>query len=144
MVALLTAPSLSSAHAGVHTATSGCVARGFDDGCLSPWTCRVVRSALTGDGSVSSHPKGLVRQMGSGQVFSMTLNDLLAQILQLPPDQRMQLIADIWDSLDPATAAPLTPALVAELSRREAEADADPSAGISWTDIKRELQAKLL
>ena len=74
----------------------------------------------------------------------MTLNDLLAQILQLPPDQRMQLIADIWDSLDPATAAPLTPALVAELSRREAEADADPSAGISWTDIKRELQAKLL
>jgi putative addiction module component (TIGR02574 family) len=81
--------------------------------------------------------------MGSGQVFSMTPNDLLTQILQLPPDQRMQLIADIWDSLDPTTAAPLTPALAAELDRREAEADADPSAGSSWTDIKRELQAKL-
>jgi len=129
---------------GAHTATSGCVARGFDDGRLSTWTYRVVRSALTGDGSVRSHPKGLVRQMGSGQVLSMTPNHLLTQILQLPPDQRMQLIADIWDSLDPATAAPLTPALAAELDRREAEADADPSAGSSWTDIKRELQAKLL
>ena len=73
----------------------------------------------------------------------MTSKALLAQILQLPPDQRMQLISDIRDSLDPATAAPLTPALVAELDRREAEADADPSAGTAWADIRSELQRKL-
>lgn len=92
---------------------------------------------------MSSHSEGLVRPMGSGQLHFMTSSALLAQILQLPPDQRMQLIADVWDSLDPATAAPLTPALVAELDRREAKADADPSAGTPWIVIRSELQRKL-
>ena len=45
----------------------------------------------------------------------------------------------LWDSLDPAAAAPLT----AELARREAEADADPDAGIPWDALRDELQARL-
>ncbi len=49
----------------------------------------------------------------------------------------------LWDSLDPAAAAPITPALAAELDRREADADTDPSAGTSWADVKRELERKL-
>ncbi len=73
----------------------------------------------------------------------MTSSALLSQILQLPPDQRVRLIAAIWDSLDAATAAPLTPGLIAELDRREAEADADPSAGTAWADIRKKLQEKL-
>jgi putative addiction module component (TIGR02574 family) len=92
---------------------------------------------------MSPRPEGLVRQKGTGQVFFMTSNALLAQILQLPPDERMKLVAEIWDSLDPATAAPMTAALAAELDRREAAADADPSAGVPWSHLKRDLQAKL-
>lgn len=49
----------------------------------------------------------------------------------------------LWDSLDPATAAPITKRLAAELDRREAEADADPEAGQPWPEIKQDLLRKL-
>jgi len=61
---------------------------------------------------------------------------------QLTAQERVELIGYLWDSLDPATAAPITPALAAELDRREAEADADPEAGQPWSEIKTELAGK--
>jgi putative addiction module component (TIGR02574 family) len=62
---------------------------------------------------------------------------------ELTAQQRVELIGQLWDSLDPAAAAPITNALAAELDRREAEADADPDAGELWLDIKSELAKKL-
>ena len=47
----------------------------------------------------------------------------------------------LWDSLDPAAAAPLTPSRTADLDRRETEADADPDAGVPWAAFRDELQA---
>jgi putative addiction module component (TIGR02574 family) len=64
---------------------------------------------------------------------SIVLDDLTAE-------ERIALIGELWDSLDSATAAPITPALAAELSRREAEADTDPAAGESWPEIKADLR----
>lgn len=64
------------------------------------------------------------------------LNDLTAE-------ERIELIGKLWDSLDPAAAAPITPALAAELDRREAEADAAPEAGEPWSQIRDELRKKL-
>jgi len=61
----------------------------------------------------------------------------------LSVEERIALMGRLWDSLDPAAAAPITPALAAELKRREAEADADPAAGSSWPDLKAKLQGKL-
>ena len=61
----------------------------------------------------------------------------------LTADERIELMGRLWDSLDPAAAAPITPALAAELTRREAEADADPAAGSAWSDIRSELRDKL-
>ena len=61
----------------------------------------------------------------------------------LTADERIALMGRLWDSLDPAAAAPMTKALAAELDRREAEADRQPSAGESWATIKRELAKKL-
>jgi putative addiction module component (TIGR02574 family) len=52
-------------------------------------------------------------------------------------------IGKLWDSLDPAVAAPITPALAAELDRREAEADAAPEAGDAWPEIRDALRKKL-
>ena len=49
---------------------------------------------------------------------SATLESLTAQ-------ERIALIGRLWDSLDAAVAAPLSPALAAELDRREAESVAN-------------------
>jgi putative addiction module component (TIGR02574 family) len=62
---------------------------------------------------------------------------------ELTAEERIDLIGKLWDSLDAAAAAPITPALAAELNRREAEADGAPDTGESWPDIKDELRKKL-
>lgn len=67
---------------------------------------------------------------------TIAVDDLTAQ-------ERMELIGRLWDSLDPAAAAPLTPALAAELDRREADADAAPEAGEPWPELRDELRTKL-
>ena len=61
----------------------------------------------------------------------------------LTAQERIVLMGRLWDSLDAAAAAPLSPALVDELVRREADADADPDAGISWDALRDELRARL-
>ena len=61
----------------------------------------------------------------------------------LTAEERIELIGKLWDSLDPAVAAPITPALAAELDRREAEADAAPDAGDAWSEIRDALRKKL-
>ena len=61
----------------------------------------------------------------------------------LTAEERIELIGKLWDSLDPALAAPITPALAAELDRREAEADAEPDAGDVWPDVRDDLRKKL-
>ncbi|MDQ7858551.1 MAG: addiction module protein [Armatimonadota bacterium] len=61
----------------------------------------------------------------------------------LTAEERIDLIGKLWDSLDPAVAAPITPALAAELDRREAEADAAPDAGDAWSEIRDDLRKKL-
>lgn len=67
---------------------------------------------------------------------SQTLESLTAE-------ERIALIGRLWDSLDPVAAAPVTPALADELTRREAEADADPDAGIPWAALRDELGARI-
>lgn len=67
---------------------------------------------------------------------SQTLESLTAE-------ERIALIGRLWDSLDPAAAAPLTPSLAADLDRRETEADADPDAGVPWAAFRDELQARI-
>lgn len=62
---------------------------------------------------------------------------------ELSAEERIKLMGQLWDSLDPSVAAPITPALAAELERREHEADANPSAGESWSGIERDLAKKL-
>jgi len=62
---------------------------------------------------------------------------------ELTAQERIDLIGKLWDSLDAAAAAPITPALAVELDRREAEADGAPEAGEAWPDIRGELRKKL-
>jgi putative addiction module component (TIGR02574 family) len=73
----------------------------------------------------------------------LSMVDRSEALESLTAQERIALIGRLWDSLDPAAAAPLSSALAAELDRREAEADADPDAGIPWTALRDELRARL-
>ena len=61
----------------------------------------------------------------------------------LSAEERIELMGRLWESLDPAAAAPISAALAAELDRREAEADGNPAAGHSWPELRDELRGKL-
>ena len=66
---------------------------------------------------------------------------------RLSVDERLQLVGDIWDSIaEEAHTAPevlpLTNAQKAELERRVAEYDADPSTGVPMDDALKGVRAK--
>ncbi len=56
----------------------------------------------------------------------------LISVDDLTAEERIELMGTLWDGLDRVLAAPITPALAAELDRREAEADTTPDAGDAW------------
>lgn len=67
----------------------------------------------------------------------------LISVDDLTAEERIELMGTLWDGLDRALAAPITPALAAELDRREAEADTAPDAGDAWSAIRDGLRRKL-
>ena len=55
----------------------------------------------------------------------------------LSPNERLELIDALWESLDAASIPP-TAAQEEELDRRIATADADLPASVPWDDIRAE------
>ena len=71
----------------------------------------------------------------------MTPSALLSQILQLPPEQRLQLVEDIWDSLAHSeSSVPVPDWHRVELDRRLA--DQSEQATLSWDDVQRSLKPR--
>jgi putative addiction module component (TIGR02574 family) len=63
-----------------------------------------------------------------------------AQLLELPPAERLQLVEALWDSLtEVPEAVPLSDDVREELDRRLAAYYADPSSARPWDEIKAEL-----
>jgi len=60
-------------------------------------------------------------------------------ITRLSPDERLALIAQLWDSLDDYQ-VPSTPAQLAELERRLA--DQDRAQRVTWETLKAELERR--
>jgi putative addiction module component (TIGR02574 family) len=61
---------------------------------------------------------------------------LVAEILELPIAERMQLVEAIWDSISAAPESlPLTQWQREELDRRLAEYEADPASGSSLEEV---------
>ena len=58
---------------------------------------------------------------------------------RLTPDERLHLIEELWDSLEPEQ-IPLTPAQAQELERREALHRANPSRGQPWREVFDEIE----
>ncbi|HEX6096352.1 MAG TPA: addiction module protein [Thermoanaerobaculia bacterium] len=64
----------------------------------------------------------------------------LAQLLELPPAERLQLVEAIWDSLvEVPEAVPISDDVREELDRRLAAYYADPSSARPWDEIRDEL-----
>jgi len=68
-------------------------------------------------------------------------NPHLDEILRLPPSERLEAIAELWESLEgQADLFPLPEEDRAELDVRIAEDEADPGAGVSWPELRRRLE----
>jgi putative addiction module component (TIGR02574 family) len=62
--------------------------------------------------------------------------DLVAEILALPVEDRVRLVEAIWDSISAVPEAlPLTDGQKEELDRRLAELEADPEVGSSLEEV---------
>ena len=65
----------------------------------------------------------------------------LDDLLKLPAAERAELAIALWDSLgEAADALPLTEEQKAELDRRVADHDADPSTAVPWEEVRRRLR----
>jgi putative addiction module component (TIGR02574 family) len=63
-----------------------------------------------------------------------------AQIFELPPAERLQLVEDLWDSLIAREAElPVPEAILSELRARKKLFDANPDSGMSWDQVVRSL-----
>ena len=71
------------------------------------------------------------------------VNINLAELLKLPPADRAEIAVALWDSLADNPEAqgllPIDPEHAAELERRAAAHEEDPSSGVAWEDVRREL-----
>ena len=63
------------------------------------------------------------------------------EITRLSPDERLALIAQLWDSLDDHQVQ-LTPAQQAELERRLTTLDHDRTRSVTWETLKAELEQR--
>jgi putative addiction module component (TIGR02574 family) len=57
---------------------------------------------------------------------------------RLYPEERLTLIGELWDSLDPAD-VPVTPTQRVELQRRLDRFEQDRSGGITWEQLRAQL-----
>jgi len=65
----------------------------------------------------------------------------IPDIARLTPEERLELIGRLWDSLEPEDVR-LTPRQEAELGRRMANFDADAKAAVSWEEIEADLSRR--
>tara|TARA_B100000315_G_scaffold60820_1_gene55256 strand:- start:1252 stop:1476 length:225 start_codon:yes stop_codon:yes gene_type:complete len=60
-------------------------------------------------------------------------------IKNLTAEERLTLLADLWDSLDPED-VPVTDAQRAELDRRLDDLELDRDLGIPWQEVLRQIR----
>jgi putative addiction module component (TIGR02574 family) len=74
----------------------------------------------------------------------MTRTDLEREILRLPVEERLELAAAIWESVEEAPSqAPLPEWQRQILDERIAMDDESPDAGSPWDEVKRRILASL-
>jgi putative addiction module component (TIGR02574 family) len=69
------------------------------------------------------------------------MNDIRS-LLRLPADEKLELVDALLGSLGEQDLPPLSDATKAEIKRRLAEHDADPSSAIPWETLRAELRSR--
>lgn len=66
-----------------------------------------------------------------------------ADLANLTVEEKLELISELWDSIESSAAAPkLSEAQSVELARRRADGLRDPAAMIDWSVVRSDLQKK--
>ena len=71
------------------------------------------------------------------------MNAILKNFETLGVHEKLQLVEDLWDSIDEELMPSMNDALKAELDRRAAWADAHPGSGTSLNEIALSLGVRL-
>ena len=68
-------------------------------------------------------------------------NALREELFKLSAAERLELVEELWDSLsDDDEALSLSDEQRADLERRLAEADADPTGGSPWEEVRERIR----
>ena len=66
----------------------------------------------------------------------------ITELKTLPIADRLQLVEDLWDSIASDQAAlPDHPQAVEEVRRRRERFDGDPSSGLTWDQLKKNVRS---
>jgi putative addiction module component (TIGR02574 family) len=66
-----------------------------------------------------------------------------ADLANLSVEEKLDLISELWDSIESSRAAPtLSETQLAELRRRRAEGLRDPAAMVDWSEVRNDLFKK--
>jgi len=71
----------------------------------------------------------------------MTRQELRAELLKLDVEERIELVEFLWDSIGEKD-LPLTEAQAAEVERRIAEHERDPSTAVPWEVVRARLWSR--
>jgi putative addiction module component (TIGR02574 family) len=67
-----------------------------------------------------------------------SMNAHLKQLLALSLDDRIELVEELWESIEKELeTSPIPDSVKAEIDRRFAEYDADPSKSVSYAEVRR-------
>jgi len=69
--------------------------------------------------------------------------ELWSELMKLTPEERIELVEDLWDSIASDAVPPLTDEEKNELERRLEDHRRDPSTAITWDELKAELLSRL-
>ncbi len=70
-------------------------------------------------------------------------NALRDELFRLSAAERLELIEELWDSIaDDDVALDLTPEQREDLGKRVAEADADPTGGSPWEEVRERIRQR--
>jgi putative addiction module component (TIGR02574 family) len=67
---------------------------------------------------------------------------LLAEIMQLTPEERRDLAEELLAAVEEDEAFALTPEQMVEIDRRIVEHERDPSRASSWEEVRARLRAR--
>lgn len=83
---------------------------------------------------------GLPHLETGGRLRAVT-TALRKELFKLPAAERLELVEELWDSIaDEDKALDLTPEQREDLDRRLAEADADPTGGSPWEEVRERIR----